>query len=70
MGETKLKIRVWPDPILRKKCRTVDCIDDEARALLDEMLVLMRVHNGIGLAANQAGLDMSTAFRIKQERKT
>ena len=58
MNETKLKIRVWPDPILRKKCKPVEAIDDRVRAALEEMRILMHIHNGIGLAANQAGLDM------------
>jgi peptide deformylase len=58
MNETKLKIRVWPDPILRRKCKPVETIDDRVRAALEEMRVLMHIHNGIGLAANQAGLDM------------
>ena len=59
MSETKLKIRVWPDSLLRKKCKIVDVIDDDTRALLEQMRVLMRAQNGIGLAANQAGLDAS-----------
>ena len=58
MSETKLKIRVWPDPILRKKCKPVEAINDDVRAALEEMRILMHIHNGIGLAANQAGLDM------------
>jgi len=57
MSETKLKIRVWPDPILRKKCKPVETIDDDVRATLEEMRILMHIYNGIGLAANQAGLD-------------
>lgn len=58
MGETKLNIRVWPDPILRKKCKPVEAIDDDIRNALEEMRTLMHIHNGIGLAANQAGLDL------------
>ncbi len=57
MEKTKLRIHTWPEPILRKKCKEVKFVDDKIRALLDEMLSLMRVSGGAGLAANQAGLD-------------
>lgn len=59
MSETKLKVRVWPDAILRTRCKIVENIDDKVRAILEDMRVLMHIQNGIGLAANQAGFDMS-----------
>jgi peptide deformylase len=59
MATTKLKIHVWPDPILRKKCRLVSTVDDDIRKQLEQMRLLMHSQNGIGLAANQAGLDAS-----------
>lgn len=69
MSKTKLKIHTWPDEILRKKCKKVKKVDASTRALLDEMLSLMRVNLGVGLAANQAGLDLSLVV-IEAEGKT
>ena len=57
--EIKLKIHTWPDKILRTKCKDVTKVDDNIRSLLDEMLRLMRVFDGMGLAGNQAGLDLN-----------
>jgi len=59
MGKTKLRIYTWPEGILRKKCQRVGKVDEEVRGLLDEMLSLMRISGGAGLAGNQAGLDLS-----------
>ena len=58
MKETKLKIHTWPDKILRKKCQPVKKVTDQVRSLLDQMYILMKLKEGVGLAANQAGLDL------------
>lgn len=44
------------DPILRKKCRTVEAVDDRIRGMLDDMLETMRLENGVGIAAPQVGI--------------
>jgi len=54
----KLRIHTWGEPVLRKKTRRVQVVDAKIRRLLDEMAVLMTIKDGIGLAANQAGLDL------------
>jgi len=59
MSKTKLRIYVWPEGILRKKCQKVGDVDEKVRCLLDRMLSLMRGSGGAGLAGNQAGLDLS-----------
>ena len=59
MDKTKLRIHTWPEAILRKKCQKVGKVDEKVRCLLDEMLSLMRVSGGAGLAGNQAGLNLS-----------
>ena len=56
--ETKLRIRLYGDKILRKAAKRVDKIDSRVADLLDQMVTLMKVNKGIGLAANQAGLDL------------
>lgn len=49
----KLTILEFPDPRLRKKAVPVDNVDDELRALIDDMFETMYAAPGIGLAATQ-----------------
>jgi peptide deformylase len=51
-----LSLRFHPDPILRQTCRPVDRFDTWLSDVLEEMLLLMRIHQGIGLAAPQVGI--------------
>ncbi|MGI6256847.1 MAG: peptide deformylase [Anaerovoracaceae bacterium] len=44
------------DPILTKKCREVEDVNDKIRQLLDDMLETMRSENGVGIAAPQVGM--------------
>ena len=44
------------DPILRKKCRRVDNIDDSLITITEDMIETMYDASGLGLAANQIGL--------------
>lgn len=60
--QTKLRIYTWPERILSKKCRKVEVIDDKIRKIFDEMRLLMIEAKGVGLAANQVGLDLSLAL--------
>jgi peptide deformylase len=45
-----------PDPIMKKVSARVDVVDDELRALMDDMLETMYAAPGIGLAAIQVGV--------------
>lgn len=48
---------IWaPDPVLKTKCAPVPAVDDEIRALMDDMLETMYAAPGIGLAAPQIGV--------------
>lgn len=49
----KLKILEFPDPRLRTKATPVDEVNDELRALIDDMFETMYAAPGIGLAATQ-----------------
>ena len=49
-------IRELGDDILRKKCRTVDVIDDKLIVLIDDMIDTMYSADGVGLAAPQVGV--------------
>jgi len=59
MKETKLKIVTWPNKILRKKCKKVENINEDIIRIFNEMYKVMVSSKGIGLAANQVGLDLS-----------
>ena len=51
------EIRTFDDPVLRRKCRPVEEIDDRIRILLDDMAETMyHEPNGGGLAACQIGI--------------
>lgn len=49
-------IVLLPDPVLRTVCEPVAAVDDEVRALMDDMLETMYEAPGIGLAAIQIGV--------------
>ena len=49
----KLTILEFPDPRLRKKAVPVEAVDDELRALIDDMFETMYAAPGIWLAATQ-----------------
>jgi peptide deformylase len=66
--KTKLRIHTWPESILRKKCAQVTVFDQSIIELFDEMLTIMRVSDGAGLAGNQVGLDLQLVV-IELENK-
>ena len=51
----KLNIVKDGDPILRKKSRPVEVIDERIKTLAEDMIETMRATNGCGLAAVQVG---------------
>ena len=53
---TKRKIITEPDIILRKKSVSLEKVDDDLRALMDDMLETMYAAPGIGLAGVQVGI--------------
>jgi peptide deformylase len=57
MKETALKIRLFGDPVLRKKSKAVIQVTDAQRNILSEMARLMYAASGIGLAAPQVGIN-------------
>lgn len=56
MNETKLKIRIYGDPVLRIKAAPVKVIKPAHRQVLSQMAQLMYESGGIGLAAVQVGV--------------
>jgi peptide deformylase len=51
-----LPIITLPDPLLRKSSAPIERVDDELRALADDMLETMYDAPGVGLAAVQVGI--------------
>jgi peptide deformylase len=49
-------IRIYPDPILRKKAQSVENIDSRVKDISDRMAKIMYANKGIGLAAPQIGI--------------
>ncbi len=50
-----LPIRVFPDPILRRKARPIKRVDDSIRRLAEDMIETMQNAHGVGLAGPQVG---------------
>ena len=57
MLATKLKIRLYGDPCLRKKSVPVKKAGAGERMLIDGMMDAMYEHKGVGLAAPQVGIN-------------
>jgi len=56
---TIMRIRTLGDPVLRQPTRRVEVFDDALRRLADDLLETMYAAPGVGLAANQVGLQLS-----------
>ena len=51
-------IRIVGDPVLSTPTRRVEAVDDELRTLVADMFDTMAAAHGVGLAANQVGVDL------------
>ena len=56
-----LPIRIYPDPVLRAKCRKVEEFDARLRKLASDMIETMHAAPGVGLAAPQVGVELRLA---------
>ncbi len=50
------EIRIYPDPILRRRCRPVEKVTPEIRELIGDMADTMWAAPGVGLSAPQIGI--------------
>ncbi|MFC7221132.1 peptide deformylase [Streptomyces polyrhachis] len=55
---TARPITVVGNPVLHRECRDVTVFDAELAALVDDMFASQRAAEGVGLAANQIGVDL------------
>ncbi len=51
-----LKVRTYPDPILKKKAEPLDTFGPTEQKLFDDMIETMYVEDGVGIAAPQIGV--------------
>ncbi|MEV5123097.1 peptide deformylase [Streptomyces decoyicus] len=51
-------ITVVGNPVLHKECKDVTEFDDQLAQLIDDMFASQRTAEGVGLAANQIGVDL------------
>jgi peptide deformylase len=56
-----LEITQYGNPVLRKKCKQVDKVDDAITKLVEDMLETMVAAHGVGLAAPQVNEDIRLA---------
>ena len=65
-----LPIKTYPDPVLRKKSKTIkDPTDPKIKKLVFDMLDTLEKSNGLGLAASQVGESLRLCV-IKIDGKT
>ncbi|MEV6109431.1 peptide deformylase [Streptomyces sp. NPDC051940] len=55
---TARPITVVGNPVLHRECQDVTSFDEELAALVDDMFASQRAAEGVGLAANQIGVDL------------
>ncbi|OAH13566.1 peptide deformylase [Streptomyces jeddahensis] len=55
---TSRPITVVGNPVLHKECKDVTEFDDKLAQLVDDMFASQRTAEGVGLAANQIGVDL------------
>lgn len=53
------KVRLYGDPVLRKKTKPVKKIDNVIKKLIADLKVTMLTQDGLGLAANQIGASLA-----------
>ncbi len=64
-----LPIKIWGDPILKKKAQAVDRLTPADKKLIQDMFETMDAADGAGLAAPQVGVSKRIfVFRIGEER--
>ena len=52
---TVLRLRILPDPILRRQANKIGKIPVRMKKFTEDMVETMRAEEGVGLAANQVG---------------
>jgi peptide deformylase len=58
-GGTVLPITRWGTPVMHARSRRVTAFDEDLRRLVRDMFATMDAAEGVGLAANQVGVDLA-----------
>ena len=61
LTEEGLKIRYYPDPVLKAPTLPVEIFDEELVDFIEKMRFAMESHDGVGLAAPQVGVSKKIA---------
>ncbi|MEI7751116.1 MAG: peptide deformylase [Candidatus Omnitrophota bacterium] len=64
----KLKIRTYPDPVLKRKAAPVTDFGPAMQKLFDDMIATMHVADGVGLAAPQVGISQQIFIACPNRR--
>ena len=64
-----LKIRTFPDPILKVKAVPLTEFGDKEQGLFDDMIETMHVEDGVGLAAPQIGISKQILIACPTAKK-
>ena len=57
-GGTVRPVTRWGEPVMHRELRDVADFDEDLRELVADMVATMRAADGVGLAANQIGVDL------------
>lgn len=58
-GGTVRPITRWGTPVMHRECTKVETFDDDLKDLVRDMFATLDAATGVGLAANQVGVDLS-----------
>jgi peptide deformylase len=65
-----LRLAYYGDPVLRKKARPIEKVDDALRQLIADMIETMHHHQGAGLAAPQVHQSLAVMLTYIPQRDT
>lgn len=65
-----LAVRLYGDPVLRRKTTPVTVFDDELARFVDAMFETLYEANGVGLAAPQVGVSKQVFVALEMEPRT
>jgi peptide deformylase len=58
----------WGEPVMHRRCQPVEAYDEALATLVADMTATMEAADGVGLAANQVGVDLRVfVFRCPDE---
>lgn len=57
-GGSRRPMTRWGEPVMHARCRPVESFDDDVAALVADLVATMYAADGVGMAANQIGVDL------------